>query len=59
MAFEMGAKIAVCVFIGVKADSYFHFEKPICTIVGSLLGVGFSLFSVIRDFSTSNKKNEK
>jgi hypothetical protein len=43
----------------VKADSYFHFEKPICTIVGSLLGVGFSLFGVIRDFSTSNKKNEK
>jgi len=49
LAFQMGATIAVFVWAGRKTDSYFQNHIPFSTIILSLLGIGASLYIVIKD----------
>ena len=48
MGFQMIAIIGVFAYIGYKIDESKGSEKPIFTAVFSLLGVGLSLYSVIK-----------
>lgn len=51
MATQMAIIIGLGVYGGIKADDYFAFEKPILTLVGSLLGVVLAIYYVIKDLS--------
>jgi F0F1-type ATP synthase assembly protein I len=55
MAFQMGATIGIFAFIGYKLDQHFQIRDSYCTIGLALLGVGISLFTVIRDFIKPEK----
>lgn len=55
MAFQMAATIGLFAFIGYKLDQHYHVEHSYWTIGLSLMGVGISLFSVIRDFIKPEK----
>ncbi len=48
MGFQMIAIIGVFAFIGYKLDENKGSEKPIFTAIFSILGVGLSLYSVIK-----------
>lgn len=48
MAFQMGVTIAACAIGGNELDKYQQNEKPIWTIVLSLIGIFASLYLVIR-----------
>jgi len=48
IAFQMAVVIALGAWGGSVLDERMRFEKPIFTVVGSLLGVGISLYLVIR-----------
>jgi F0F1-type ATP synthase assembly protein I len=47
MAYEMGASIGICVFLGWKGDALWD-TKPWLTLLGSLLGVGGSMYLLIK-----------
>lgn len=49
MAFQMGAVIVIGVWGGTKLDKLLHFEKPVFTIILSLIGVFGAIYFVIRD----------
>ena len=55
MAFQMAATIGIFVFAGYELDKHFNLKGPYCTIALSLVGVGVSLFGVIRDFIKPQK----
>ena len=55
LGFQMIAIIAVFTFIGVKLDDSAGSERPLWAALFSLLGVGISLYSVIR--SVNRKEN--
>jgi len=55
MAFQMGATIGIFTFIGYKLDEHFKLKTAYCTIIFALIGVGISLFTVLRDFMKPNK----
>lgn len=48
MGFQMIAIIGVFAYIGHKIDESKGSEKPVFTAIFSLLGVGISLYSVIK-----------
>lgn len=48
MGFQMIAIIGVFAFVGYKIDESKGSEKPIFTAIFSVLGVGLSLYSVIK-----------
>jgi len=48
LGFQMIAIIGVFTFIGYKIDERMENQKPIFTAILSLLGVGISLYSVIK-----------
>ena len=50
LAFQMGAVIAVAVWGGIKLDNLVENEKPIFTIIFSLLGVFAAIYVAIKDF---------
>jgi len=50
MAFQMVAIIAVATWGGIKLDKLAGFEKPVFTIVLSLLGVFAAIYTAIKDF---------
>ncbi len=54
LAFEMLAFILLGVFGGVKLDEYMQSEKPVFTIIGSLLGCIFSMVIIVLKL-TKNK----
>jgi len=55
MAFQMGVTIGLFAFAGYKLDEHFKTMVPYFTIGLSLIGVGLSLFSVIKDFIKPHK----
>lgn len=50
MAFQMAAIIAITTWGGIKLDKIAGFEKPVFTIILSLLGVFGAIYSVLKDF---------
>ena len=55
LGFQMIAIIAVFTFIGVKLDDSTENERPLWAALFSLLGVGISLYSVIRSVNRKDK----
>lgn len=53
MGFQMIAIIGVFAFIGYKIDENKGSDKPIFTALFALLGVGLSLYSVIKSILKS------
>ena len=56
LAFQMGGTIALFCWLGVKLDEWKQLSTPWFTIVFSLVGVGVSLYSVLKQLL--NKKDE-
>ncbi|HUX55835.1 MAG TPA: AtpZ/AtpI family protein [Bacteroidales bacterium] len=50
IAFQMIAIILVTTWGGIKLDTLFGFEKPVLTIILSLLGVFAAIYTAVRDF---------
>jgi F0F1-type ATP synthase assembly protein I len=50
---SMATQMAITIFLGVwggmKLDQSFQFEKPVMTLICSLLGVVLAVYIVIRD----------
>ena len=49
MATQMAITIFLGVWGGMKLDQHLQFEKPVMTLVCSLLGVVLAVYIVIRD----------
>ncbi|GAA4109909.1 hypothetical protein GCM10022393_06740 [Aquimarina addita] len=58
IAFEMGAIIFVCAYLGKKADEYYQLEKNWFTMGLVLFGVASSLYLVIKQLERINKSNK-
>ena len=50
LAFQMGAIIAVAAWGGVKLDEKAETNKPIFTVILSLLGVFIAIYITLKDF---------
>jgi F0F1-type ATP synthase assembly protein I len=50
MAFQMVGIILVTTWGGVKLDKVMGFEKPVFTIILSLLGVFAAIYTAVKDF---------
>lgn len=50
IAFQMVAIIAITTWGGLKLDKLAGFEKPVFTIILSLLGVFAAIYTAIKDF---------
>jgi F0F1-type ATP synthase assembly protein I len=50
IAFQMIAIILVATWGGIKLDNLTGFEKPVFTIILSLIGVFAAIYIVVRDF---------
>jgi F0F1-type ATP synthase assembly protein I len=51
IATQMAIIIACGVFGGIEVDNYLSNQTPIFTLLFSLLGVGVSMYMVIKDLS--------
>jgi len=58
MAIQMGLVIGVAAWGGSKLDEKYQNEKPIWTIVLSLLGVGIALYIFIKEANNLSKDDE-
>jgi hypothetical protein len=52
----MAVTIGLSAWGGKKLDEHFQNEKPICTIILSLLGIFTALYLVLKDFIKPDKK---
>jgi ATP synthase protein I len=50
MAFQMIGIILVTTWGGIKLDNVLGFEKPVFTIILSLLGVFAAIYTAVKDF---------
>ncbi len=50
IAFQMIAVIGLTVWGGIKLDKLAGFEKPVFTIILSLLGVFAAIYTAVKDF---------
>jgi F0F1-type ATP synthase assembly protein I len=50
LAFQMAGIILVAVWGGIKLDKLAGFEKPVFTIILSLLGVFAGIYTAVKDF---------
>jgi F0F1-type ATP synthase assembly protein I len=50
IAFQMIAIILITVWGGIKLDKIAGFEKPVFTVILSLLGVFAAIYTVVKDF---------
>jgi len=50
MAFQMIGIILVTTWGGIKLDKLMDFDKPVFTIILSLLGVFAAIYTVVKDF---------
>jgi F0F1-type ATP synthase assembly protein I len=50
LAFQMAGIILVAVWGGTKLDKLAGFEKPVFTIILSLLGVFAAIYTAVKDF---------
>lgn len=55
IAFQMGATIFVCAWIGKKLDAYYELEKSWFTMGLVIFGVGASLYLVLQQLKKLNK----
>ncbi len=55
MAVQMGVIIGLFAYGGYKLDGHYHMQKPIWTMVLSLIGVAIALGLVIKDFVKPDK----
>lgn len=58
IAFQMGIVIGLFAYAGNWGDEYWGFETPWLTILGSLLGVGLSLYILIRAVMLDAQENK-
>ena len=56
MAFQMVIIIGLGVFGGIKLDEWLHLRFPLFTIVLSLVAVALSIYYMIKDLTTLNRK---
>jgi len=56
MAFQMVIIIGLGVFGGIKLDDRLHMQFPLFTIILSLVAVGLSIYFMIKDLTTLNRK---
>ncbi|WP_235016428.1 AtpZ/AtpI family protein [Aquimarina sp. AU474] len=57
IAFQMGATIFICAYIGKKLDTYYQLEKRWFTMVFVLFGVTASIYVVIKQLNRINKSD--
>ncbi len=50
ISFQMLAIILLFVFAGKELDKYVEWEKPVFTLLLSLLGVFLAIYSAVKDF---------
>jgi len=50
MAFQMIAIILITTWGGIKLDKIAGFDKPVFTIILSLLGVFAAIYTAVKDF---------
>lgn len=50
LAFQMAGIILITVWGGIKLDKAAGFEKPVFTIILSLLGVFAAIYTAVKDF---------
>jgi ATP synthase protein I len=55
LAVQMGAIIGLSAWGGQKLDKHYKTSKPVFTIVLSLLGIGGSMYLVLKDFIKPKK----
>ncbi|SNR52868.1 AtpZ/AtpI family protein [Lutibacter flavus] len=54
IGFQMGATMYLAAYLGKKLDNYFQNEKKICTLLLLLLGLGVSIWNVLRQLKNIN-----
>lgn len=55
IGFQMGATIFLFAWVGKRVDAYFQTEKEWFTIIGVLLGVFISFYSLLKTLKKINK----
>ncbi|WP_457617007.1 AtpZ/AtpI family protein [Lutibacter sp.] len=58
VAFQMGITIYLGTYVGKKLDDYFQSTKKTFTIIGTLLGLLISIWSVLLQLKKINDKYE-
>lgn len=56
MGFQMAIIITLGAFGGKKLDEYYQLQKPIFTIILSLLSIAVALYVALKDFISPPKK---
>lgn len=59
IGFQMMGAIAICAWLGNLLDQKLNTEKPFITIIAMLLGVGASIYLMIRSIKQLNERLEK
>lgn len=57
IAFQMGATMYLAAYLGKKIDSYFQNEKKIGTLLLLLIGLGVSIWNVLRQLKNIKENN--
>ncbi|WP_073315973.1 AtpZ/AtpI family protein [Aquimarina spongiae] len=58
IAFQMGATIFICAYIGKKLDAHYELQKQWFTMGFVLFGVTASVYLVIKQLNRINKSDE-
>lgn len=58
MAIQMGLIIGLSAWAGHRLDLHYRNSKPYLTIVLSLIGIGTSLYLVLKDFIAPHKRKD-
>ena len=56
LAIQMAVIIGIGAWGGKKLDQYFSNQRPVCTIIFSLLGIFAALYVVLRDLMRDGKE---
>lgn len=59
MAIQMGLIIGLSAWGGQRLDHHYNNSKPILTIILCLIGIGISLYLVLKDFIHPKKKPDQ
>lgn len=57
IAFQMGATMYLAAYLGKKIDNYFQNEKKIGTLLLLLIGLGVSIWNVLRQLKNIKENN--
>nr|WP_282100243.1 AtpZ/AtpI family protein [Aquimarina sp. MMG016] len=58
IAFQMGATIFLCAYVGKKLDAYYELEKQWFTMGFVIFGVAASLYLVLKQLDRINRSNK-